>query len=257
MKLRKHEVPNMVWAAKHLVNLSEKCSFEGQRKMKDLELSNHGKQLVEFYKQMASNGLQRTNGEVVEKPYNDFQLAKFRNIVRPKLSAPSIKSVLDYGAGGSNWHKQNFDPESGNSAIEFFNLEKITVFEPARDLLSKEQADCVVCMDVLEHVYIADVPKIVEELFSLSKELLIINVACYKAAALLPNGENAHITVRSPDYWKGLVDCISVRFPKIEVLLICSNSFTSGVVFESFKSSDWAQSESYTVEPKWLSFSAS
>ena len=28
-----------------------------------------------------------------------------------------------------------------------------------------------------------------------------INVACYNAAALLPNGENAHVTVRAPSWW--------------------------------------------------------
>ena len=33
--------------------------------------------------------------------------------------------------------------------------------------------------------FIADIPIVVEELFSLSKNLPITNVACYKAAAIL------------------------------------------------------------------------
>ena len=87
----------------------------------------------------------------------------------------------------------------------FFKLQQVDKFEPARGLMQKKKADCVVCMDVLEHIFIQDIPKVIAELFALSKKLLVVNVACYKAAALLPNGENAHITVRSPDWWKGFL----------------------------------------------------
>ena len=103
-------------------------------------------------------------------------------------------------------------------------------------------------MDVLEHIFITDVPKIVEELFLLAEKLLIVNVACYKAAALLPNGENAHVTVRSPDWWKGLFDVISMKHKYTEVVLICSTSFTSGFIFESSKADDWDKSETFSTE---------
>ena len=120
--------------------------------------------------------------------------------------------------------------------------------------MEKKKADCVVCMDVLEHIFIEDIPKVVAELFSLSKKLLIVNVACYKAAALLPNGENAHITVRSPDWWKGVFDTISSNFENIEVVLICSNTFTSGVIFESFKFHDWGSIKGYTSTMSFKTF---
>ena len=56
----------------------------------------------------------------------------------------------------------------------------------------------VLCFDVLEHIFINDIPWVLKELFENAKQCVIINVAFYKAAALLPNGENAHITVRPP-----------------------------------------------------------
>ena len=120
--------------------------------------------------------------------------------------------------------------------------------------MEKKKADCVVCVDVLEHIYIEDVPRVVTELFSLSKKLLIVNVACYAAAALLPNGENAHITVRSPDWWKGIFDSISSNYADVELLLICSNTFTSGVIFESFKFGDWASTKGYTTTLSFKTF---
>ena len=123
--------------------------------------------------------------------------------------------------------------------------------------MEKKKADCVVCMDVLEHIFIEDIPKVVSELFALSKKLLVVNVACYKAAALLPNGENAHITVRGADWWKGVFDVISSNYIDVEVFLICSNTFSSGVIFKSFKFGDWALTEGYTTNMSFQTFQPS
>ena len=123
--------------------------------------------------------------------------------------------------------------------------------------MAKKKSDCVVCVDVLEHVFLVDVANIVHELFSLTKKILVVNVACYEAAALLPNGENAHITVRSPDWWKGTFDTISVHFPLVKVILICSTQFNKGVIYETFNSKDWNSSETFSTEIKAATFSVS
>ena len=34
--------------------------------------------------------------------------------------------------------------------------------------------------------------------------------------ALLPNRENAHVTVRDHTWWKGFLDCISMEYPDIK-----------------------------------------
>ena len=109
-------------------------------------------------------------------------------------------------------------------------------------------------MDVLEHIFVSDVPKVMNELFALSRRLLVINVACYQAAALLPNGENAHVTVRSPDWWKGMVDSISINYGDIEVMLMCSQTFSSGIIYETFKSSEWLSSENFETKSEYLTF---
>ena len=222
--------------------------------MNEIRLSKKGNDLIKLYEEMAVNGIDRTDGTRKENVYNDFQLRKFRNLCQNQISSEKIKTVLDYGGGGSDWNAPNFDPKTNQSAKDFFKLQQVDKFEPARGLMQKKKADCVVCMDVLEHIFIQDIPKVIDELFALSKKLLVVNVACYKAAALLPNGENAHITVRSPDWWKGVFDAISIGYENIEVMLICSNTFTSGVIFESFKFGDWASTEGFTTTMSFKTF---
>ena len=85
-----------------------------------------------------------------------------------------------------------------------------------------KKSQCVLCFDVLEHIFISDIPFVLYEIFKNSKKLVVINVACYEAAALLPNNENAHITVRPPQWWKGCIDTVASNFPKIKYILISS-----------------------------------
>ena len=222
--------------------------------MSNLELSKQGKNLIKLYESMVTEGYYRQDGSKVENTYNDFELRKFRNVCKEHISHPSIKTVLDYGGGGSDWDAKGFEPSNGASAKQFFDVNAVTTFEPARNLMDKKRSDCVVCMDVLEHIFLTDISNLVDELFSLTKKLLVINVACYKAAALLPNGENAHITVRSPDWWKGVIDVAAIKHPKVKVLLMCSKTFKTGVIFQPFSSKDWHSSKDYSIDYKWKNF---
>ena len=45
---------------------------------------------------------------------------------------------------------------------------------------------------------------IVAEIFSYARRFVYVNVACYPAEKRLPNGENAHCTVRPPEWWAKL-----------------------------------------------------
>lgn len=203
---------------------------------------------------MVIEGYKRQDGSKVENTYSDFELQKFRTICKEHISHPSIKTVLDYGGGGSDWDEEGFEPSNGASAKQFFDVNTVTTFEPARNQMDKKHSDCVVCTDVLEHIFLKDIANLVDELFSLTKKLLVINVACYKAAALLPNGENAHITVRSPDWWKGIIDGVAIKHPNVKVLLICSKTFKTGVTFQPFSSKDWHSSNDYSIDYEWMTF---
>ena len=51
-----------------------------------LKLSKKGTDLIKYYKRMAKEGYDRIDGIKVQSAYNDFELQKFRNVVRHNLS---------------------------------------------------------------------------------------------------------------------------------------------------------------------------
>jgi hypothetical protein len=212
------------------------------------EFSPKGLKLIELYEQMADQGYERADGKKVESAYNDFELKKFRNHVSTYIKTPYIKTVLDYGCGGSNWDVPNFDPSNGQSAKEYFDLEKVFYYEPARDVDERQKVDCVVSFDVLEHIFISDVPAVLRDICLYAKQMVIINVACYDAAARLPNGENAHITVRKPQWWKGVLDVISIEYPHLNMVLFCSTGYNKVVNFNVWRAQNWQDSETFVTK---------
>lgn len=215
--------------------------------MKSNVLSKKGLALIELYKQMAETGYSRTDGSVVSNAFSDFELRPFRKEIREVFNHFGIQSVLDYGSGGSNWDLEGFDTE-GSSAKDYFNLAQVFKYEPARGLDQRQKVDCTICFDVLEHIYIQDVLNVIRDLFSNSTQLVIVNVACYPAAATLPNGENAHITVRDAHWWKAMFDMVSLEFPETHVWLLCSKSYQAAGSFNIWRAKDWQDSPNFVTE---------
>lgn len=211
-----------------------------------MELSEKGKRLIKMYAQMAEQGYSRTDGVEIKDAFSDFEIRFYRGFIKPILLDYEVKSILDYGTGGADWERENFD-DNGQSAKVYFSLEEAYKYEPARNIDQRQCVDCVICFDVLEHIYIVDIKAIICDLFRYAKKLLIINVACYSAAAKLPNGENAHITVRSPHWWKGVLDSISIDYPDVSVLLLCSTAWRDTRKFEIWSASEWNNGEQFVI----------
>ena len=214
--------------------------------MGDIDFSSKGRQLIEMYGQMAREGYDRSDEQHVEVAFSDFELRPFRPQIREILQNHAIRNVLDYGCGGSDWNMPGFD-DNGQSAVQYFNLESAYRYEPARGIDERRKVDCVVSFDVLEHIFVADVPKVLRDIYSCAGRLVILNVACYPAQALLPNGENAHITVRQPLWWKGMVDCITPEFPNVTTCLICSTAWRQATGFPQWSGNGWQASETFVI----------
>ena len=209
-------------------------------------LSKKGKILIELYKEMVQNGYKRKDGIEVKNTYESFELKKFKEILLPEFQKLNITTLLDYGGGGSNWEKTDFN--NNQSAIDYFKLERVTNFEPARMKNELEVSDCVTCFDVLEHVYFNDLNFVLNNIYSNAQKLVVLQIACYEASALLPTGENAHITIRPPLWWKGFVDSFSIKFPKIKTILFCSTSYTKAHLFKIWKAEEYEERDDFTVK---------
>lgn len=64
------------------------------------------------------------------------------------------------------------------SALEYFKLDKVYQYEPTIRNSKKIASDCVICFDVLEHVYISDLKNVVTDLYNHAKKIVVIQVAC-------------------------------------------------------------------------------
>jgi hypothetical protein len=92
-----------------------------------MTLRSKGQKLIEMYSSMATDGYDRTDGQHVENAFSDFELRPFRFDIQKILLDNNIQSILDYGSGGSDWELDGFDPDTNESAKDFFKLK--TVFK--------------------------------------------------------------------------------------------------------------------------------
>ncbi len=203
----------------------------------ELKLSKKGNELISFYKLMVEKGYSNDN----------FNPGRFKNVLKNIFDDFNVKTVLDYGSGRGSWEKKIYN-DGTVSALEYFNLDKVYQYEPTIRDSKKIASDCVVCFDVLEHVYICDLKNVVTDLYNHAKKIVVIQVACYNAKAQLPNGENAHVTVRNPIWWKGFLDAISTEFSEINTLLICTTKDKKIFSFKTWSAKKWEKSPNFKID---------
>jgi hypothetical protein len=131
--------------------------------------------------------------------------------IKALIDATGAKSVLDYGAGkGAQYRPQPVIVDGRHRAdgvAEYWDVE-VECYDPGyaeHSKLPQGTFDGVVCTDVLEHCPEEDLAWMADEIFGLAKRFVYLNVACFPARKSLPNGENAHATVRPPQWWEALV----------------------------------------------------
>jgi hypothetical protein len=103
-------------------------------------------------------------------------------------------SILDYGCGQSRLLE----------ALALGHSVELMRYDPAIPAYAKKPekpADLLINIDVLEHVEEKDLDEVLSEMSSLCRHAIII-VDTKPAAAILPNGANAHATVRSHAWWR-------------------------------------------------------
>lgn len=123
------------------------------------------------------------------------------------------ESMIDYGCGKAEGYTEPLIPlpdgRQAKGLREYWQPVKIALYDPGVpgfDKIPSAPADAVISTDVLEHIPEEDIPWILDEIFSLAKRIVFLTIACYPARKMLPTGENAHITLRSPGWWLDRID---------------------------------------------------
>ena len=180
--------------------------------------SSEYKKHIEYYKSMHEKGFIREN-EVVSKDqaYDGKSTKPFVNIIKKIIELNECKSLLDYGCGKAKYYFNDFKTNKAkySSLKEYWKVE-VNLYDPCYKPYNKlinKKVDISICIDVLEHIPKQDISWVLKEFFSLTKKIVFLNVACYEAKAILPDGKNAHINVQSYSWWeKNLKNCSS-SFP--------------------------------------------
>jgi hypothetical protein len=139
--------------------------------------------------------------------------------IKRLIDLTGAKTILDYGSGkGQQYQPLPFTDPGGtvHLGIRAWWGVEVRCYDPgyeAYSALPSGQFDGVISTDVLEHVPEEDMPWIVGELFGYATRFVFANVACFPAKKRLPNGQNAHCTVRPLKWWRELIDKVAGRHP--------------------------------------------
>ncbi|MDR2901687.1 MAG: class I SAM-dependent methyltransferase [Lactobacillales bacterium] len=129
----------------------------------------------------------------IRKNYGMTSISLYKKIL-PLIQECNPYSILDFGCGKSkladkiqqqlNIHTYRYDP-----AI------------PEYSQLPIKSTDFIICTDVLQHVPIFDLDRVLIQIKNLSQHAFF-HINCNYHHRLLPNGEPANCTVYSPNWWK-------------------------------------------------------
>ncbi len=148
-----------------------------------------------------------------------------------------FSTMLDYGCGKAMLYRPNntirlADGRTFDCLQALFGVD-VALYDPAYLPYAQRpegQFDLVVCTDVLEHCSAVDVPWIVDDLFLHALDFVYANIACYPAKKQLPNGENAHCTIESTQWWQQIIESVAAGYPEIGYRFICTGEDGKQVV---------------------------
>lgn len=178
-------------------------------------------ELQAMYRRMHEKGeehMQRRPEETFPGFSLDPQIERIGALIR----RTGADTVLDYGCGKGRQYEpreiRGSDGERWPGVIDYWDIGEVVCYDPCYPPFSRLPEgtfDGVICTDVLEHCPEEDMPWIVGELFSYANRFVFANVACYPANKRLPNGENAHCTIRPLQWWRELVEGVARRRPGV------------------------------------------
>ena len=135
--------------------------------------------------------------------YGDTSVKNLR-FLRPEIRILRPGSILDYGCGQSRL----LDELDLGYPLD---LQRYDPAIPAIAAKPERPAELLINVDVLEHIDEGDLDAVIGEMALLGRNAIVI-VDTKAAAALLPDGRNAHVTIRPHAWWR---ERLSSHFPQL------------------------------------------
>lgn len=178
-------------------------------------------ELLSLYSEMHRAG-ERQRGLSPEETFPGVSLRPQAVRIKNLVQRTQAETILDYGSGkGILYNLPSFKIDGLGewpSLIDYWEVDEVDCYDPCYPPYTKlptGKFDGVICVDVMEHCSEEDIPWIVDEIFSFASRFVYANVACYPALAILPNGENCHVTTYPVDWWRRIFLDASRKCPGV------------------------------------------
>ncbi len=192
-------------------------------------------ELLSVYQQLHKEGLPSQRIDPSEM-FAGTSLLPHITRIKSLLEETESTSILDYGCGkGLIYTKRDFTLPSGEhigSLQEYWGATSLRLYDPGYPPHASKptgQFDAVICTDVLEHIPEDDIRWVLDELFGYAGKLVFANIAAYPASKTLPDGENAHATVRPAEWWSACIAAAAQRRP-VDYLFLVTSKGGRGII---------------------------
>jgi len=178
-------------------------------------------ELLDQYRRMHIDG-ETSRGAAPEIAFPGRSLLPQAVRIKSLIDRTGAQTILDYGCGkGLQYDLRNFELEGHGfveSVVDYWDVAGVHCYDPCYEQynrLPEGKFDGVISTDVLEHCPEQDLEWILQEMFGYAQMFVFANVASYAARKHLPNGENAHCTIRPAGWWDALVRRIARGHPRV------------------------------------------
>ncbi len=185
--------------------------------------------LINQYKHAHKNGIKKNN-QLLSKDitFDGKSLRPWIKHIKDLIKFTNSKSILDYGCGKAKFYnnKISINEKIYKNISEYWKIDEIRLFDPGvkqYEIYPNKNYDGVICTDVLEHIHLADLNLVVEDIFNFSNKFVFFVISTILDQKLLFDGRNVHQTVKNEKWWKNFFSPITDEFKHIKCIVILTD----------------------------------
>ena len=144
--------------------------------------------------------------------------------IRALVQEYGAKVLLDYGCGKGRQFEMTSAALYAKLGVyvenwaEALGVEKIVGYDPAYQPCQTRPTgrfDGVYCCSVLEHIHLDDMDRALRDIFQFAEKFVFFAIGTTPAKKNLPDGRNAHVTIRPLIWWLERISYIGQEFSEI------------------------------------------